>query len=216
MKRYLLLVAGVLAMASCSETLTPEGEIVDRKIEVPDAVDRIEVGDGMTLVLTEDVPVGEVLIRTHGNVQPYVGVETDADRAAFTIQARRFRNLDVTVEASLDQYRAFSASGGASISTDGPLSLSEAVFTVSGGSQAIFSGTCTSARIDCSGGSVFHGYGLSAGVAEVVNSGGSRLEITVTQALAGENSGGSVLLYRGEPSMLNVDNSGGSQTIREE
>lgn len=216
MKRYLLLFVGVLAMTSCSETLTPEGEIVDRKIEVSDAVDRIEIGDGMTLVLTEDLPVGEVLIRTHGNVQPYIGVETDADKITFTIQARRFRNLDVTVEASLVQYRDFSVSGGANLFTDGALALPEAVFTVSGGSQAVFSGACTSARIDCSGGSVFHGYGLSAGIAEVENSGGSRLEITVTQSLAGENSGGSVLLYKGDPSKLNVNNSGGSQTIRQE
>lgn len=216
MRRNLLLLAGVLTMTSCAESLTPEGEIVDRRVEISRAVDRIEIGDGMTLVLTKDIPAGEALIRTHGNVQPYIGVETDADRVAFTIQAKRFKNLDVTVEASLDQYRDFAASGGARISTDGALALTEAVFTVSGGSQAAVSGTCASARIDCSGGSVFQGYGLSTQSAEVVNSGGSRLEINVTQSLTGENSGGSVLRYRGEPSILNVNNSGGSQTIREE
>lgn len=216
MKKYLFLLAGALAMASCSDCLEPEGEIVDREIEISERIDRIEIGDGMTLLLTDDIPVGRVTIRTHANVQSYIEAATDADKVTFTVHARRFKNLDVTVEASLSQYRDFFASGGARIDADGRVSLSEGVFVVSGGSQARFSGECTSARIDCSGGSVFHGYGLSAETAEVVNSGGSRLEITVSQSLTGENSGGSVISYRGSPSILNVNNSGGSQTTREE
>lgn len=44
-------------------------------------------------------------------------------------------------------------------------------------------------------------------------SGGSVLSITVTEALTGENSGGSKIYYKGRPSILNVENSGGSQTV---
>lgn len=36
------------------------------------------------------------------------------------------------------------------------------------------------------------------------------------QSLTGENSGGSVISYKGSPSTLNVNNSGGSQTVKEE
>lgn len=75
---------------------------------------------------------------------------------------------------------------------------------------------CTTAEIDCSGGSVFHGYDLAVESAEVENSGGSRIELSVMQSLTGENSGGSVIFYKGSPSILNVNNSGGSQTVKEE
>lgn len=214
MKKYLFLLAGTLAMVSCSDCLEPEGEIVDRRIEISDEIDRIEIGDGMTLVLTESVPSGEVLVRTHGNVQPYVEATTEAGKVTFTIRAQRFKNLDVTVEASLSQYRDFSASGGARIETDGRLALSDAVFSVSGGSRATFSGECAAVRIDCSGGSLFEGYGLSVARAEVVNSGGSQLEISVTQSLTGENSGGSVIGYKGSPAELIVNNSGGSRVVK--
>ncbi|HIW51797.1 MAG TPA: DUF2807 domain-containing protein, partial [Candidatus Alistipes excrementipullorum] len=75
---------------------------------------------------------------------------------------------------------------------------------------------CTTAEIDCSGGSVFHGYDLAVESAEVENSGGSRIELSVMQSFTGENSGGSVISYKGSPSILNVNNSGGSQTVKEE
>lgn len=219
MKKYLLFGAVItcaLAMISCSEWLEPEGEIVNRWMEVSGSIDRIETGDGITLVLTDDVPAGEAVIITHGNVQPYIKAETTADKVTFTVNAKRFKNLDVTIEASLSQYRDFTASGGARIYTEGQLSLPEAEFNVSGGSQATFSGECASAGIECSGGSVFYGYGLTVGNAEVVNTGGSKLEITVTQSLTGENSGGSNISYKGTPSILNVNNTGGSTTTKEE
>lgn len=201
-----------LSFASCTDYLTPEGEVVEREIEIPQSINEIEIGDGMTLVLSNDVPAGKAVIRTHGNVQPYIDAEIRGDEVIFTVDARRFKDLDVTVAVPLAQYNDLTASGGAAICSASALSLSDGSFTLSGGSRATLNGTCTNADIECSGGSVLHGYDLSVQNAEVEISGGSRLEITVTQSLTGENSGGSAISYDGSPAILNVNNTGGSQT----
>lgn len=212
MKASMFIAIAALSLASCTDYLTPEGEVVEREIEIPQSINEIEIGDGMTLVLSDDVPAGKAVIRTHGNVQPYIKAEIRGDEVIFTVNAHRFKDLEVTVSASLGQYDDFTASGGAAIYSDGALSLANGSFNVSGGSRATFSGTCTNADIECSGGSVLHGYDLSVQNAEVEISGGSRLEITVTQSLTGENSGGSAISYDGSPAILNVNNTGGSQT----
>lgn len=47
-------------------------------------------------------------------------------------------------------------------------------------------------------------------------SGGSDLEITVTGSLTGDNSGGSHIRYKGTPSYMNINNTGGSTTAAAE
>lgn len=203
-------------MSSCSDTLSPEGEIVERQVEIPQGISQVEIGDGMTLVLSRDIPDGTAIIRTHENVQPHIDAKTKHDRIIFTVGVHRFKDLDVTVTVPLSQYHGFSASGGAKIFSNGSITLQEGFFSISGGSQATFAGTCTNAEIECSGGSVMHGYDLTVQSAAVNVSGGSRLELTVTQSLTGENSGGSHISYKGSPAILSVDNSGASQTIKQE
>lgn len=87
----------------------------------------------MTLILSDDVPAGKAVIRTHGNVQPYIKAEIRGDEVIFSVDAHRFKDLEVTVSASLGQYDDFTASGGSAISYDG----SPAILNVNntGGSQ---------------------------------------------------------------------------------
>ena len=215
-KKYLIMIACALSLASCTDYLEPEGEIVYREVTIPENITGIEIGSGMLLVLSDDAPAGKASIRTHANVQPYIRSEMDNDEVVFTINAQHFKNLDVTITVSPEQFDEFTALGGARITSDKAITLNRGSFKVSGGSQATFYGECTTAEIDCSGGSVFHGYDLAVESAEVENSGGSRIELSVMQSLTGENSGGSVISYKGSPSILNVNNSGGSQTVKAE
>ena len=202
-------------MISCAKTLKPEGDIIERGVSIPENIESIEIADGMNLILTDGFAAGEAVIRTHENIQPYIKAKTDGNKVTFMVDAHRYKNLDVTVTASLKQYNNFTASGGAHIYSPDPLSLPQATFNISGGSQATFVGECSTAKIECSGGSRMYGYDLSVQTAQVNISGGSRLEFTVTGSLTGDNSGGSIISYKGSPSIINVNNSGGSQTIKQ-
>ena len=209
----LFLILGAVFLAACSDYIIPEGEITDRNMTIPGNIYEIEVGDGIKLVLDDGIPAGQAVIRTHENVQQYIKAEFDRDDVIFTVDARRYKNLDVTVIASLSQYRDFTASGGSEIYSADAMLLDDASFDLSGGSMAVVAGECRRADIDCSGGSNFSGYDLSVARADVDVSGGSVLSITVTDALTGEISGGSKIYYKGRPSILNVENSGGSQIV---
>ncbi len=232
MKRSLIAVAiGLLSLTSCADYLTPEGEITEREIELPAAAERIEITDGMRLVLDETIPAGTAIIRTHGNIQSYIKAETNRNRTIFTVDARRFKNLDVTITTSPAPYSTFTASGGSEIYSPCMLHLDHATFIVSGGSHAKMAATCDTASIECSGGSELtltgasananiicsggsrcYAYDFAAQTATVDISGGSNLEITVTESLTGDNSGGSHIRYKAPPSYLNINNTGGSTT----
>lgn len=82
----------------------------------------------------------------------------------------------------------------------------------SGGSELTLTGASANANIICSGGSRCYAYDFAAQTATVDISGGSHLEITVAEALTGDNSGGSHIRYKGTLSYLNINNTGGSTT----
>ena len=232
MKRSLIAIAvSLLTLTSCTDYLTPDGEITEREIEIPTAAEGIEITDGMRLVLDETIPAGTAIIRTHGNIQSYIKAETNRNRTIFTVDARRFKNLDVTITTSPAPYSTFTASGGSEIYSPEMQNLAKASFIISGGSHAKISATCDTASIHCSGGSEIdltgasanaditctggsycYGYDFATETANVDISGGSHLEITVAEALTGDNSGGSHIRYKGTPSYLNINNTGGSTT----
>lgn len=233
MKRSLIAIAvSLLTLTSCADYLTPDGEITEREIEIPTAAEGIEITDGMRLVLDEAIPAGTAIIRTHENIQPYIKAETDRNNTIFTVDARRFKNLEVTITTSPASYHTFTASGGSEIYSPEMQDLAkEASFIISGGSHAKISATCDTASIDCSGGSELtitgasananiicsggsrcYAYDFATETATVDISGGSNLEITVTGSLTGDNSGGSHIRYKGAPSYLNINNTGGSTT----
>lgn len=211
--KHSLIALAALALASCGDYLTPDGEIVECDLEIPTDVKGIEIADGIKLNLSDDVPAGTAVVRTHLNIQSYIKADIEGDRLVFSVDARRFKDLDVTITTSPASYRSFTASGGSRIYASEPFTAPDAAITLSGGSHASLAATCSTMAIDCSGGSHCYAYGFTTTKAAVNISGGSGLEITVTESLAGENLGGSRIRYKGTPSLLNINNSGGSTTV---
>lgn len=92
------------------------------------------------------------------------------------------------------------------------LSLGQFEIEMSGGSRVDATGTVDKCSIDdCSGGSQMIAYGLACRELDADVSGGSRVEITVNEALTGDISGGSWINYKGSPSIVNVESRGGSK-----
>lgn len=214
MKRSLIAIAvSLLTLTSCADYLTPDGEITEREIEIPTAAEGIEITDGMRLVLDETIPAGTAIIRTHGNIQSYIKAETNRNRTIFTVDARRFKNLDVTITTSPASYHTFTASGGAQLYAPDMITIQDGRFIASGGAVMTLSASCNAASIICSGGSELNIKGESA-TADINCSGGSHCYAYdfATETATVDISGGSHIRYKGTPSYLNINNTGGSTT----
>jgi hypothetical protein len=104
------------------------------------------------------------------------------------------------------------ASGGSDLTIAVSVGALEA--TASGGSDLRLNGTARSARIRSSGGSDLDASELTADEVDVDSSGGSDVMIAVRSSIVGSVSGGSDVVYSGEPRTVDVDASGGSDVRR--
>ena len=137
--KHCFIALAALVMTSCGDYLTPDGEIVECDMEIPSDAKGIEIADA--------------IVRTHLNIQSYIKADIEGDRLVFSVDARRFKDLDVTITTSPASYRSFTASGGSRIYASEPFTAPDAAITLSGGSHASLSAKCSTMAIDCSGGS---------------------------------------------------------------
>ena len=99
------------------------------------------------------------------------------------------------------------ASGGSDLALD--VAAGSLEVTASGGSDVKLSGSARSARVQTSGGSDLDARAFTADDADVQSSGGSDLAIGVRNRIVGNASGGSDISYTGQPSVVQVNSSGG-------
>ena len=100
------------------------------------------------------------------------------------------------------------ASGGSDVKMN--LRAKELDVQCSGGSDVVLEGAVTSFKGKASGGSDIKAIDLQAEVADVSASGGSDALIRVTRQLSANASGGSDIVYTGNPEKVNSNASGGS------
>ena len=103
---------------------------------------------------------------------------------------------------------SISASGGSEI--DMHIEVTELEINTSGGSDVYVRGTTESAQIKTSGGSDLNAGDLNARKVHVQTSGGSDTYISVVDRIEGTASGGSDIVYTGNPQIVDVNVSGGS------
>jgi hypothetical protein len=101
-----------------------------------------------------------------------------------------------------------SAAGGSDVSLEVVFDALEA--TASGGSDVRLTGKVGTLRTQASGGSDLDAHQLTANNAAIGSSGGSDTSITVLDSLTVTASGGSDVVYSGEPKSVSVNASGGS------
>ena len=137
------------------------------------------------------------------------------------------------VHVTLPTLVSLTASGGSDVSTEGTftsdtlklvasggsdlviaVSATTLEATASGGSDMRVTGTARSASVRSSGGSDLDASGLTAAEADVQSSGGSDLSIAVRDKLVGNASGGSDIAYSGQPTVVDVNTSGGADIHR--
>jgi hypothetical protein len=114
------------------------------------------------------------------------------------------------VEIRIPDITRLDLSGGTSGTLSGFILSHDFTATASGGSVVTISGSAPNLTLDASGGSRLNLPDFSATNAHVDLSGGSQATINVNGGLDANLSGGSQLFYSGNPTLGNIDVTGGS------
>lgn len=137
---------------------------------------------------------------------------------------------DYDVAVSLPELTALRASGGADVNGSGiftgarlelrssggsdielTVEVDSVDVTTSGGSDISLAGSANRASARTSGGSDLDASRLSVKDADLTSSGGSDIDMTVTAKLDAKASGGSDIVYSGDPELGDIDTSGGAE-----
>ena len=233
MKKTLVIILIAALMTSilsggCGAIITGSGNLVTETYDYSDFT-ILEVGNGFDVELTRSNAYS-IEITTDDNVQEYLDVTKSGD--TLRIRLTGFRSYSsVTLEAKItmpDIYEItlsggsqgeitgfsssndFSAalSGGSGL--EGNITTGDAEFDLSGGSRVTLVGSGNDLVIKSSGGSHLTLESFPIENADINISGGGSATINISGTLDINLSGGSKVIYVGEPEIGDIDLSGGS------
>ena len=225
-----LVLTSLLAAASSADAQQRE----TRPLE---GFDAIEVGGGIDLFLRQGQNF--VVEVEPDEAEDAAEIVTEVRERTLVIRRKSSFNFfswdgdPGAVHVTLPALVSLTASGGSDVRTEGAFTSdnlqivasggSDLVMTVSattleaqasGGSDMRLSGTVRSASVRSRGGSDLNASGLTAAEADVESSGGSDLSIAVRDKIVGNASGGSDIAYSGQPTVVDVNTSGGADVRR--
>ncbi len=231
--RYAALAARPILWCLASIPLLADAQT--RETRALDGFTAVEVGGGIDLVLRQGATFVVEVVAPEGKTADII-TEVRGD----TLVIRRksaFGFFDWgdhgSVNVTLPALTALVASGGSDARAEGTFSSDDLRLVASGGSDLTIDvaagkldveasggsdldvrGTARSASVRSSGGSDLDASRLTANEAELESSGGSDLEIAVRDKIVANASGGSDISYTGQPSVVDVNTSGGSEIRR--
>lgn len=228
---FIAAIVSLLTFASCSKyRIDPSGIIVTDTREITD-FRNVTVEDGLNVEIVPSQSES-VLVEADDNVVPYI--ETYTTGSNLTIKLKNSTwikgrpHIKVTVNAST--LTAVSGSGGSTINStgeilsenfllalsggsnfSGALNTDEARISLSGGATANLEGWCFALKMECSGGSIVKGKGLSTNEVDADLSGGSHSDLIINNTISIVASGGSEFRYSGNATVIKQNLSGGSK-----
>ncbi len=236
-KRVTLIVATILAVAllipglsaGCEGiSVTGSGDLTTETFNFSDFT-RVEAQSGFQIEVTQSSTFS-IEITADDNIHQYIEVEKSGETLGIRLRGNRFYH-SVTIEAKItmpELYKielsggsqasvtGFSSShdfeaemsGGSQLSGD--ITSGDADFELSGGSQVNLEGEADDLVIDASGGSQLDLEDFPVDDANIHLSGGGRATVNVSGILDVDLSGGSRVIYVGEPTQVNIEASGDS------
>ncbi len=198
--------------------------------------DRLDVSQGFYVDVRQG-DVFSVIIRVDDNVVEYLEVVKKGDDLKIGLKPNRsYRLKDVTLQAevTMPTLVELELSGGGHVTITGFTSAEDfdadmsggshlrgdiqagnVNFELSGGSHLTLSGSAQDLKLDASGGGQIDLGDFSVGDADVEMSGGGKATVNPSGRLDVDASGGSHVYYVGNPTLGNIDTSGGSSVERE-
>ena len=192
------------------------------------SIKSIEVEDGIDLYLSQGNSES-LHIEADQNLHQYIKTETDGDNLRIYLSKIVRKASSLKIYLTIKDIKGLSASGGSDVYTENLLKLNtlsvicsggsdvkiaveanELKLKARGGSDAYVKGTAKNFKAKASGGSDIKASGLETGNCHIEISGGSDAEINVKGELYVRASGGSDISYKGKPSRIDSNMSGGS------
>jgi len=188
----------------------------------------VEVQDGIDLYITQGSSEN-LQIEADENLHQYINTEIEQGILKIYLSKIIWKSRVIKVHLTIKNITGLSASGGSDVETNGVLKLEELSvicsggsdaklnvnvnklkFKASGGSDGYLSGSAKSFLGKASGGSDILAFDLNAIDCYVEVNGGSDAEVNASGILNASGSGGSDISYKGTPSKIDSNMSGGS------
>jgi hypothetical protein len=169
----------------------------------------VEAEEGFEVVISKSNSYG-VSVTTDDNVMEKVRISKQGDTIHFELAPGDFKSLKLKAVISMPELNELVMSSGAHGEVSGFTSSSDFTLDLSGGSSVDMGGSAGDLDLEASGGSSFDLSGFRVHDANVEMSGGSHGTINLDGRLDADLSSGSSLLYVGDPTLGNIQKSGGS------
>jgi hypothetical protein len=204
-----LLAVGVLPGIQSPFGTIGSGHAVTTQVNVTDFT-AVSASQGFNVVITQGNTFS-IKVTTDDNLQQYIDVHKDGATLYVQLQpGLAFTTSQLKAEITMPDIQTIQLSGGSVANAAGFNLNHEFTVDLSGGSRATVTGQAADLAISGSGGSNINLQDFQVQNAQVDLSGGSQARINLNGRLDASLSGGSQLHYRGNPSMGNIDTSGGS------
>jgi hypothetical protein len=232
---FVLLLAVTLLAACADVSITGSGNVVTEEESFSD-FDKVDISHGFKV----DVSQGDtfrVVFRADDNVMEHVDVSKSGDTLRIGLKARRSYDLrDTTLEAEVTMpalagldlssgsrvtvtgfksTEDFDANLSAGSHLGGDIEAGNVNFDLSSGSGMTLSGSAQDLKLDASSGGRIDLGDFSVVNANVDMSSGGTSKVNVSGTLDANASSGSHVTYVGNPTLGDIDTSGGASVERE-
>ena len=184
----IILLVLVALTTACSQVTTGSGDVATQEMDLT-GFDKLDISQGFNVEVSQGDEFS-VLVRVNENLVEYLQVEVVGDTLKIGLEGNQiYANATLQAEITMPTLTGLE---------------------VSGGSDAMVSGTGDDITVDASGGSDADLAEFQVVDANIDASGGSEVIINASGTLNVDASGGSQVYYLGSPSMGQIDTSGGS------
>ena len=174
----------------------------------------VSVSSGFEFVIEQSNSFNVTTV-TDDNIQSYIQVSKLGDTLSVGLKpGYGVTTLTLRVEISMPSLGRLELSGGSHGSATGFISTNNFQLDASGGSRVQMLGRAGDLKVSASGGSQMNLFNFAVRDANVELSGGSQAEVNISGRLDANLSGGSRLTYSGNPTLGNINVSGGSAISR--
>jgi len=205
----LVLIPLFLGLWSPFGTIVGSGQVVTQNKSFSDFTS-VSVSSGFAFVITQSNAFSVKTV-TDDNLQNYIQISKSGNSLSVGIKlGYSITPSTLRVEISMPSLSRLELSGGAHGNAAGFVSTNNFAIDASGGSVVRIQGQASDLTINASGGSQLNLSDFAIRNVNVNLSGGSQAEIDPSGRIEGNLSGGSQLFYSGNPTLGNINVSGGA------
>ncbi|MFN8254126.1 MAG: head GIN domain-containing protein [Bacteroidales bacterium] len=226
---FLLVVSTLTSVQNLHAQFIKGDGNVTRKSRDISGIQKVEIEDGIDLYISQG-STEKLEIEADENLHPFIKTEIENGTLKIYLSKSVWKSKTLNAYLTIKNIDGLSASGGSDVESSTTLKIEELSVICSGGSDANLEIESSKLRFKASGGSdgklsgktkVFLGkasggsdikaYDLISGDCFIEVDGGSDAEVTVNGNLNASGSGGSDVKYKGNPTAIQSEMSGGSE-----